>query len=125
MAMAVDAARQDQLGARVEFARTGPERAAERHDGAVLDADIASCRIGGGRYGAVADHEIIFGHGSSSYWPMMLSRSRQVHGRGEADPVAARAAHLARVKAGERGARMAVRRGGLRFTKHFGRCLSQ
>ena len=62
MAMAVDAARQHQLGRRVDLARPRPEAAAERRDDAVLDPDIALRRIGGGRHRAVADHQIEFGH---------------------------------------------------------------
>jgi hypothetical protein len=63
MTMAVDAARQHEAAGRVDLARPRPEAEAEGRDDPVLDADVAANRVGGGRDRAVADDEIVIGHG--------------------------------------------------------------
>src|SRR6516162_7330318 len=69
VAVAVYTPRQDQPAARIDLARSRTEALAEgRHD-PVLDADIADCRVCGGRNSAVADHQIVIAHPSpSTYW---------------------------------------------------------
>src|SRR5215469_2742318 len=62
MAMAVDAAGQDEPAGCIDFALTRAEVLAERRDDAVPDADIARDRIGGGRYSAAADYQIVLAH---------------------------------------------------------------
>src|SRR5690242_7034505 len=65
MTMAVDRAGKHKAAARIDIARALRETLAKRDDRAVLDADVAACRIGGGRDRAVADHQIEFGHARS------------------------------------------------------------
>ena len=67
MAMAVDRAGQYQPAGRVDVAGAGGEALAERDDRAIPHADVAVCRVGGGRDRAVADHQIEFGHDSSCH----------------------------------------------------------
>ncbi len=65
MAVAVDAAGQDQLPRGVDLRRARSEAAAERRDGAVPDTDIAAHGVGRGDDGTVADNEIVLGHAMS------------------------------------------------------------
>ena len=53
--MAVDAARQDQHAARVDFARRARQRFPKGDDPAVLDADVARPDIGRGDEGPPAN----------------------------------------------------------------------
>src|SRR5437762_8757994 len=62
MAMAVDAAGQYQLPARLDLDRTCGETLAECGNDAVLDPDIAHRRVGRRRHRAVADHQIVIAH---------------------------------------------------------------
>src|SRR6516225_331275 len=68
MAMAVDAARQHQLAARIDFAFASGKILAERRDDAVLDANVAGNRVGGGGDGAAADHQVVVAHAA----PLLL-----------------------------------------------------
>jgi hypothetical protein len=63
--MAVDAARQNQLSGGIDLAGSGCETAAEGHDDAVLDADIAFARVGRGRHRAATDHQVKLAHAVS------------------------------------------------------------
>src|SRR5690348_15795309 len=62
MTMAVDRAGKDELAARVDLAGAGGKVPAEGRDDAVLHADIAALRVGGGDDRAVADDEIVVRH---------------------------------------------------------------
>src|SRR6516165_8400326 len=62
MAMAVNAARQDQLAARIDLARSASEVLAESGDDTLLDADVADRDIRCSNHGAIADHQIVLAH---------------------------------------------------------------
>src|SRR5260370_22846000 len=62
MAVAVDAAGENQHAAGIDLARPRADGIAERRDTARFDADVAAHRVGGGDDCAVADDEIVFGH---------------------------------------------------------------
>src|SRR5262249_11521465 len=62
MAMAVDAAGQDQLAARIDSRRSGREVLPDHHDAAVLYPDAATRQIGCVRHGPTADHQIVVAH---------------------------------------------------------------
>src|SRR5215472_15680065 len=64
MAMAVDAARQHEPAGCIDLARAGGKVFAEYRNDAGPDADVADRRIGRCHDGAVADHQIVFAHGS-------------------------------------------------------------
>ena len=81
MAMAVDAAGQHELAARIDLARPRAEALAERRDDAVLDADIAGRGVGRGRHRAVADHQIVFAHARPS---MSIYNASSIRGRSSA-----------------------------------------
>jgi hypothetical protein len=66
MAVAVDAARQDQPAGRVDVARALLQPAAEGHDDPVADADVGLELVGRRDDAAVADDEVEGGHAVSS-----------------------------------------------------------
>ena len=74
MAMAVNAAGQDQLPARIDLACSRAEIFAERRDHATLDAYVANRRVGRRRDGAAADYKIVFAHAA----PLLLPIGRAV-----------------------------------------------
>ena len=63
--VAVHAARQDELSARLQVARTRRETHADRGDPPVLHADVGLEGVGSGRDGAVPDGEVERGHASN------------------------------------------------------------
>ena len=59
MGVAVDAAGQHELAARVDLAPPGRQAEADRRDRLAADADIGPEGVGGGRDRAAADDEVV------------------------------------------------------------------
>ena len=81
VAVAVDAAGQHQLAARVDLALALVEAFADRRDGRAADADIGLEAVGRGRDGAAADHQIEGLHASllPSFRGRRVAREPGIH----------------------------------------------